>query len=118
MGGPSSGRWRWHWRATTMEQCRQLDFQRLRRAGVFADRPAGTVRWYWGGLESGSAGDQVSVAQDDGLVLSLSHRWMGAGCAAGGPSSPFLSRASSPEWRLGAPGRLTPPTFRYWITAI
>ena len=47
MGGYESGRWGWHWKKTTVEECLQLDMAQLNREGMLSWdlRWLGTWRW-------------------------------------------------------------------------
>src|SRR5262245_37562472 len=47
MGGPFSGRWQWHSKATTVEDCRQLDANRWAREKILEPGVHHWGSWAW-----------------------------------------------------------------------
>jgi hypothetical protein len=78
MGGFGSGRWGWHSKKTTVEDCKTLDLHQLAREGSFVAWRTGSLRWLRGEQETGSIGYTVRPCGDR-LVLVLSYRWSQAG---------------------------------------
>jgi hypothetical protein len=72
VGGFGSGRWGWHTKATTVEDCRSLDLRRLAREGCFVAGYAGTQRWLRGADEV-AAISLALVPLDSRLVLFLQY---------------------------------------------
>jgi hypothetical protein len=56
MGGYGSGRWGWHTKADTVEDCLTLDLGMLARDGAFTPRHTGSVRWRRGEPETAAIG--------------------------------------------------------------
>jgi hypothetical protein len=80
MGSWGSGRWGYHRKATTVEDCRVLDLGEFARKGAFVPWYAGSVRWLSGEEVVASIGYTVRPAED-GLILQLFYRWTRAGGA-------------------------------------
>ena len=78
MGSWGSGRWGYHRKATTVEECRVLDLGRLARKGAFGPGYKGSVRWLRGEEVVASIGYTVRPGGDR-LILQLSYRWTLAG---------------------------------------
>jgi hypothetical protein len=78
MGGFGSGRWGWHSKKTTVEDCKTLDLHQLAREGSFVAWRTASLRWLRGEQETGSIGYTVRP-RGDGLLLVLSYRWNQAG---------------------------------------
>jgi hypothetical protein len=74
MGGFGSGRWGWHSKKTTVEDCKTLDLHQLAREGSFVAGRAASLRWLRGEQETGSIGYTVHP-RESGLLLVLSYRW-------------------------------------------
>lgn len=81
MGGPGSSRWTSHSRRLTVEECKPLDIDRLRRhKQLYAPAPGtslqGALRWYYSDdvtQETGSVGYRVEHL-GSGLVCRLLYR--------------------------------------------
>lgn len=73
MGGYGSGRWRWHSKKTTVEECRQLDVSRWRREGLIVPYHVWHGGWSWRDphtdKERASIGVQVATGADAGQVV-------------------------------------------------
>ena len=78
MGCWGSGRWGYHCKATTVEECRVLDLGKLARKGAFVQWHAGSVRWLHGEEVAASLGYTVRPGGNR-LILQLSYRWKRAG---------------------------------------
>ena len=78
MGSWGSGRWGYHRKATTVEDCRVLDLGEFARKGALVPWYAGSVSWSRGEEVVASIGYTVRPA-GDGLILQLSYRWTRAG---------------------------------------
>ena len=78
MGAWASGRWGYHNKATTVEDCRVLDLGEFARKKVFVPWYASSVSWSRGEEVVASIGYTVRPA-GDGLILQLSYRWTRAG---------------------------------------
>jgi hypothetical protein len=52
MGGFGSGRWGWHSKKTTVEDCKALDLHQLAREGSFVAGRTASVRWLRGEEET------------------------------------------------------------------
>jgi hypothetical protein len=78
MGSWGSGRWDFHSKATTVEECRVLDLGEFARKGAFVPCYAGSVRWSRGEEVVASVAYTVRPVGDE-LVLQLSYRWTLAG---------------------------------------
>jgi hypothetical protein len=74
MGGFGSGRWGWHSKKTTVEDCKTLDLHQLAREGSFVAGRIASLRWLRGEQETGSIGYAVR-SRGDGLLLVLSYHW-------------------------------------------
>src|SRR5215469_16012441 len=74
MGGLGSGRWSWHRKARTVEECRVLDLAEFARGGFLVAGYTGRLRWLRGETEIASIGYFVRPVVD-GLVLILSYAW-------------------------------------------
>jgi hypothetical protein len=74
MGGILSTRWEGHRKATTVEECCELDLGLLARQGTFRPGYAGSVRWSRGREEISSIGLLVLPATP-GLLLMLNYRF-------------------------------------------
>ena len=74
MGGFGSGRWGWHRKRTSVEDCMTLDLHQLARQGSFVAGRTASLRWLLGEQEVGSIGDMVRP-RGDGLLPVLSYRW-------------------------------------------
>jgi hypothetical protein len=72
MGGPNSGRWHDHTKATTVQDCLDLDLNSFARERAFTPGFTGAVHWRRGGVPTGSVGYTVRQA-GSGLVLVLSY---------------------------------------------
>src|SRR5262245_20132677 len=80
MGSWGSGRWRYHSKATTVEECRVLDLGQLAREGTFLPGRAGAVGWLRGEKVVACVAYYVRSA-GVGLILQLSYRCTCAGKA-------------------------------------
>jgi hypothetical protein len=65
MGGYGSGRWRWHTKKDTAEDCRVLDVSRWTREGILRERVQCFGGWKWWnaatGEETSSIGYEVNT---------------------------------------------------------
>jgi hypothetical protein len=73
MGGPGSGRWGWHDKKTTVEECLVLSAGKLARDGIIAQSPG--TGWLWWtnsatGEQTASAGYSREI-DNDLVVLRL-----------------------------------------------
>jgi hypothetical protein len=84
MGGCGSGRWQLHTKATTVENCRELDLGRLARDGAFVPWHTGSLRWLRGEVETGSISYTVRPLEAD-LMLVLSYTFTATGQAVEEP---------------------------------
>ncbi len=57
MGGHGSGRWNWHTKATTVEECRHIDAGRWMREGILAPDLRRWGGWVW---KHGYTGEQTA----------------------------------------------------------
>jgi len=79
MGGYNSGRWGFHTKKTTVEECRTLNLAQLERAGLFRSSARKTVRGslQWTnpatGQETASVGFLLERT-DGALILALAYR--------------------------------------------
>jgi hypothetical protein len=78
MGAWGSGRWGWHDKATTVEDCRVLDLGPLARKGAFVLWYSGSVNWLRGEEVVSSIGYTVRPC-GDGLALHLAYRMTQSG---------------------------------------
>src|SRR6516225_7486552 len=78
MGSLGSGRWGYHRKATTVEDCRVLDLGEFARQGALVPWYAGSVSWSRGEEVVASIGYTVRPAGGR-LILQLSYRWTRAG---------------------------------------
>ncbi len=74
MGSWGSGRWGYHRKATTVEDCRVLDLGEFARKCAFVPWYTGFVSWSRGEEMVASIGYTVRPV-GDGLILQLSYRW-------------------------------------------
>jgi hypothetical protein len=72
MGSWGSGRWGYHRKATTVEECRVLDLGDFARKGTFEPGHKGSVRWLRGEKVVASIGYTVRPGGDR-LILQLSY---------------------------------------------
>src|SRR5690348_3832049 len=79
MGGSGSGRWHYHSKATTVEECRVLDLTDLARQGAFKPWHTGVLRWLRGHTEIASAGYIVEPDHTGSLTLRVSYRRVARG---------------------------------------
>jgi len=78
MGSWGSGRWGYHRKATTVEECHVLDLGEFARKGVFVPWYTSSVSWLRGEEVVAAIGYTVRPA-GDGLILQLSYRWTRTG---------------------------------------
>ena len=71
MGGYGSGRWEWHSKKTTVEECTALDAGKLARDGMLIPGKAGVLRWHY--VNSGEPAGSVNYYVTAGPVLHLSY---------------------------------------------
>jgi hypothetical protein len=62
MGASSSGRWGYHHKAMTVEECRLLDLGEFARKGAFVPWYTGSVSWSYGERVVASIGYTVRPA--------------------------------------------------------
>src|SRR5580704_12682425 len=74
MGGWNSGRWSFHSKATTVEDCQVLDLGLFARDGAFVPWHTGSVTWSLGKKVIASIRYAVRPGIVNGLVLHLSYR--------------------------------------------
>lgn len=73
MGGYGSGRWRWHNKKTTVEECLTLDVRKLARNGMLANT-AGSGLLVWANVRTGDQAATARYQRDvvgDALVFRL-----------------------------------------------
>src|SRR5262249_19888752 len=99
MGGFGSGRWGWHPKADTVEDCRTLDLSMLARDGAFPPWHTGTVRWRRGEQETAAIGYSVHP-RGGGLALLLSYRRTPA-CGTGGENVDLWVRLETTPLHFG-----------------
>lgn len=70
MGGSGSGRWAWHDKAQTVEDCRWIDVTRWRREGIIAPEAGAWGSWTWrrDGTQVAAIGYQSRADEDTGWV--------------------------------------------------
>ncbi len=64
MGGFGSGRWGWHSKKTTVEECRQLDVSRLYHEGVLAWGRRWVGAWQWTEARTGEKVSNIGLEAD------------------------------------------------------
>lgn len=102
MGGYGSGRWGWHSKATTVEECISLDANRWMREGILVDgiRRAGGWQWTYGDGRKNSISYQVNTDADPLWVRLM-----------------YKTGGNEIDYKLGL--QTTPCTFggvRWWFT--
>jgi hypothetical protein len=64
MGGYGSGRWNWHTKATTVEDCRQLDVVRWTWEGIIKPETWRKGGWVWSDARTGEETSSIGYEVD------------------------------------------------------
>ena len=79
MGGYGSGRWGWHTKKTTVEDCRHIDAVRWQREGILRIGTHQCGSWHWRdpqtGADRASIGYEVRAVKFFGACLRLFYTW-------------------------------------------